>query len=64
MTCDRGADDYCGLLKLRFGPFDECHGIVAFMSYYNNCVFDTCEAAQGDIEMATKTLYLVSIVAY
>ncbi|KAM9299513.1 IgGFc-binding protein-like [Gastrophryne carolinensis] len=34
---------YCGILKMEDGPFSECFGVIDPTSYFDDCVFDSCQ---------------------
>lgn len=36
-------DQFCGILKRRDGPFRQCHETIDPTSYFEDCVFDTCQ---------------------
>ncbi|XP_033014606.1 uncharacterized protein LOC117051988 [Lacerta agilis] len=36
-------DQFCGILKRRDGPFRQCHETIDPTSYFDDCVFDTCQ---------------------
>lgn len=36
-------DRYCGILLKKDGPFRRCHETIDPASYFNDCVFDTCQ---------------------
>uniref|UniRef100_H3AZ76 VWFD domain-containing protein n=1 Tax=Latimeria chalumnae TaxID=7897 RepID=H3AZ76_LATCH len=42
--------DYCGFLTDSDGPFKNCHGKVDPALYFEDCIFDTCEA-DGDTQV-------------
>ncbi|XP_044847500.1 IgGFc-binding protein-like [Mauremys mutica] len=36
-------DQYCGVLTQQNGPFTQCHGAIKPASFFDDCVFDTCQ---------------------
>uniref|UniRef100_A0A8C5DKG4 IgGFc-binding protein-like n=1 Tax=Gouania willdenowi TaxID=441366 RepID=A0A8C5DKG4_GOUWI len=41
-------EDYCGILTAPKGPFAKCHSKLNPQSYFDDCVFDLCEADGDD----------------
>ncbi|XP_030058318.1 mucin-5AC [Microcaecilia unicolor] len=45
---EKYAQHWCNLLTSTTGPFADCHGLVNPRSYYDNCLFDTCNCEKSE----------------
>lgn len=57
-------DKYCGVIIKKNGPFHFCHKVIDPASYFDDCVFDTCQyKAHHDTLCSTISTYVTACQA-